>query len=78
MTKQEETASRLSEKISKSLLEPVLVVNDTGDEFDVEKWLSYCKQGILEVVSSRYISPAELIGEYENHNRDQQIPDTDN
>ena len=77
MIKQEETLRKLSEKISEcSLLEPVIIIDADGLEVDMDKWLSYCKSGQLEIVSSRYYSPQEIIKEYEDADFNQFIPDS--
>ena len=79
MTRQEEMPKKLSEKISEcSLLEPVIIFDADGLEFDMDKWLSYCKSGQLEIVSSKYYSPQEIIKEYEDADSDKQISDADN
>ena len=80
MTKQEETQARQLEKTSDAyaMLEPVLVIKSDEIEFDMDKWLSYCKCGRLEIVSNKYMSPEELIEEYEDDNSNQSIPDSDN
>lgn len=78
MTKQEETQKKQSVKISEcSLLEPVIIVDEDGFEIDMERWLSYCKCGRLEIVSSEYYSPQEIIKEYEDADSDKQISDAD-
>jgi len=70
MTKQEEMHPRLSEKIFDSMsdliLEPILVFDDKGNKWDIDKWLSYCKNGQIEIVSNKVISFNELKKEYED------------
>ena len=62
MTRQEETALRLSERI----FEPILIVDDNGYEWDADEWLSYAKCSQIQIVSSKFVSFDELKKEYES------------
>lgn len=62
MTKQEETQAKLSEKI----FEPILIIDDSGHEWDVDKWLSYTRYQRIELVTSKFVSFDELKKEYES------------
>ena len=62
MTKQEEAASRLSVRT----FEPILIIDDSGHEWDAEAWLSYAKCSNIEIISSKFIAFDELKKEYES------------
>ena len=62
MTKQEETQARLSEKI----FEPILIIDDSGNEWDADKWLSYARCQRLELVTNKFVPFDELKKEYES------------